>query len=236
MLPLARSLPISPETTVLNVVSSLQQTQHILSIDPTRSSLTHHHHTRILDSRETHPELPTRGANDTCHLRKLAKEVASIKAKSFSYCFGRVSISTRRRRRDGSPLVRNSEIVTSYYVGLGGFSVGGQQVSISAPVFAVDASGTAVTRLQTQAYNSLRDAFVKLKKGPVEHLFVRHLLRFIVSLHRESPDGDVSFHPGTFCLAFAPTSSSLLLIMGNVQQQGDTYHLGSSESSYRTVS
>ncbi|KAG2315863.1 hypothetical protein Bca52824_018985 [Brassica carinata] len=142
-----------------------------------------------------------------------------INATSFSYClvdrdsgnsssldFNSVQI------RDGdatAPLLRNSKIDTFYYVGLSGFSVGGEKVAIPSSVFEVDAAtgdggvildcGTAVSRLQTEAYDSLRDAFsIDL---PAKN--------YLIPIDDE----------GTFCFAFALTSSELLIIR-NVQQQG----------------
>ncbi|KAF8103667.1 hypothetical protein N665_0186s0035 [Sinapis alba] len=192
---------------------------------------------------------------------------SQIKAKSFSYCLvdrdsGKSSSLDFNSVQIGAgdataPLLRNSKIDTFYYVGLSGFSVGGQQVSIPSPVFAVDASGaggvildcgTAITRLQTQAYDSLRDAFVKLtanlKKGTSSISLFDTCYDFSSLSTVKVPT--VTFHftggksldlpaknylipiddAGTFCFAFAPTSSSLSII-GNVQQQGTriTYDL-----------
>ncbi|KAL0743484.1 hypothetical protein Bca4012_084997 [Brassica carinata] len=192
---------------------------------------------------------------------------SQIKAKSFSYCLvdrdsGKSSSLDFNSVQIGAgdataPLLRNSKIDTFYYVGLTGFSVGGQQVSIPAPVFAVDASGaggvildcgTAVTRLQTQAYDSLRDAFVKLtadlKRGTSSISLFDTCYDFSSLSTVRVPT--VAFHftggktlnlpaknylipiddAGTFCFAFAPTSSPLSII-GNVQQQGTriTYDL-----------
>ncbi|KAJ4893951.1 Protein ASPARTIC PROTEASE IN GUARD CELL 1 [Raphanus sativus] len=192
---------------------------------------------------------------------------SQIKAKSFSYCLvdrdsGKSSSLDFNSVQIGAgdataPLLRNSKVDTFYYVGLTGFSVGGRQVSVPSPVFAVDASGgggvildcgTAVTRLQTQAYDSLRDAFVKLtadlKRGTSSISLFDTCYDFsslstvrvpTVALHFTGgktlnlpaknyliPVDDA----GTFCFAFAPTSSQLSII-GNVQQQGTriTYDL-----------
>ncbi|KAJ0264387.1 Protein ASPARTIC PROTEASE IN GUARD CELL 1 [Hirschfeldia incana] len=192
---------------------------------------------------------------------------SQIKAKSFSYCLvdrdsGKSSSLDFNSVQIGAgdataPILRNNKIDTFYYVGLSGFSVGGRQVSIPSPVFAVDASGgggvildcgTAVTRLQTQAYNSLRDAFVKLtanlKKGTSSISLFDTCYDFSSLSTVKVPT--VAFHftggktlnlpaknylipidnAGTFCFAFAPTSSPLSII-GNVQQQGTriTYDL-----------
>ncbi|CAN7000636.1 hypothetical protein IGI04_020168 [Brassica rapa subsp. trilocularis] len=192
---------------------------------------------------------------------------SQIKAKSFSYCLvdrdsGKSSSLDFNSVQVGAgdataPILRNSKIDTFYYVGFTGFSVGGQQVSIPSSAFAVDASGTggvildcgtAVTRLQTQAYNSLRDAFVKLtanlKRGTSSISLFDTCYDFSSLSTVKVPT--VAFHftggktlnlpaknylipiddAGTFCFAFAPTSSSLSII-GNVQQQGTriTYDL-----------
>lgn len=190
-----------------------------------------------------------------------------MKATSFSYCLvdrdsGKSSSLDFNSVRLGSgdataPLLRNQKIDTFYYVGLSGFSVGGQKVIMPDAIFDVDASGsggvildcgTAVTRLQTQAYNSLRDAFLKLttnlKKGTSSISLFDTCYDFSSLSSVKVPT--VAFHftggksldlpaknylipvddNGTFCFAFAPTSSSLSII-GNVQQQGTriTYDL-----------
>ncbi|KAH0934366.1 hypothetical protein HID58_011483 [Brassica napus] len=270
----SRSLSTPHKTTVLNVVSSLQQTQHILSIDPTTTTRPEFESKSIpfflnssspltleLHSRDTllaphHKDYKSlvlsRLERDSSRVAGIAAKVRfsvegclyqvsygdgsftvgeyatdtvtfgdsgkvndvalgcghdneglfmgaagllglgggalsmtnQINATSFSYClvdrdsgnsssldFNSVQIS------DGdatAPLLRNKKIDTFYYVGLSGFSVGGEKVEIPSSVFEVDDAtgdggvildcGTAVTRLQTEAYNSLRDAFVKLAK------------------------------------------------------------------------
>lgn len=193
--------------------------------------------------------------------------VNQMKATSFSYCLvdrdsGKSSSldfnSVQLGGEDATaPLLRNQKIDTFYFVGLNGFSVGGQKVMIPDSIFEVDASGsggvildcgTAVTRLQTQAYNSLRDAFLRLttdlKKGTSSISLFDTCYDFSSLSTVKVPT--VSFHftggksldlpaknylipiddNGTFCFAFAPTSSSLSII-GNVQQQGTriTYDL-----------
>ncbi|KAF8097385.1 hypothetical protein N665_0290s0043 [Sinapis alba] len=190
-----------------------------------------------------------------------------INATSFSYClvdrdsgnsssldFNSVQIG------DGdatAPLLRNSKIDTFYYLGLSGFSVGGEKVEIPSSVFEVDATGaggvildcgTAVSRLQTEAYNSLRDAFIKLAvnfKNATSSISLFDTCYDFSSLSSVKVP-TVAFHftggksfdlpakdylipiddAGTFCFAFAPTSSELSII-GNVQQQGTriTYDL-----------
>jgi hypothetical protein len=190
-----------------------------------------------------------------------------MKATSFSYCLvdrdsGKSSSLDFNSVQLGggdatAPLLRNKKIDTFYYVGLSGFSVGGEKVVLPDAIFDVDASGsggvildcgTAVTRLQTQAYNSLRDAFLKLtvnlKKGSSSISLFDTCYDFSSLSTVKVPT--VAFHftggksldlpaknylipvddSGTFCFAFAPTSSSLSII-GNVQQQGTriTYDL-----------
>jgi len=101
-------------------------------------------------------------------------------------------------------------------------------------------SGTAVTRFQNDTYNSLRDAFV----NGTRHLPSTDGVALFDTCYDLSsrssvevptvafhfPDGKVLPLPaknylipidsvGTFCFAFAPTSSELSII-GNVQQQG----------------
>ncbi|XP_010549135.1 PREDICTED: protein ASPARTIC PROTEASE IN GUARD CELL 1-like [Tarenaya hassleriana] len=184
---------------------------------------------------------------------------SQIKAKSFSYCLvdrdsGRSSSLDFNSVRPGgevtAPLLRNRQIDTFYYVGLPGFSVGGRPVAIPPSVFAVDESGsggvivdcgTAVTRLQTQAYNSLRDSFARLTThlrsatstiSLFDTCYDFSSLSTVrvptVALHfagGKSLDLPAKNYlipvdsAGTFCFAFAPTSTSLSII-GNVQQQG----------------
>ncbi|KAJ7954070.1 Aspartic protease in GUARD CELL-like protein [Quillaja saponaria] len=148
-----------------------------------------------------------------------------------------------------APLHRNSKLDTFYYLGLTGVSVGGELLPIPESNFQMGPtgtsgviidSGTAVTRLQSDTYNSLRDSFVRSTKNlpfaeGVSLFDTCYNLSTVSSV--EVPT--VSFHfpdekelllpaknylipvdaEGTFCFAFAPTSSSLSII-GNVQQQG----------------
>ncbi|GLT44162.1 hypothetical protein SLA2020_180760 [Shorea laevis] len=189
-----------------------------------------------------------------------------IKATSFSYCLvdrdssGSSSLDFNSALPRGSvtaPLLKNQKIDTFYYVGLTGFSVGGQMVQIPPSLFQMDVSGnggiivdcgTAITRLQTQAYNSLRDAFVKLTQHlPSTNGVALFDTCYDLSSKTRVTVPTVAFHfsggqsldlpaknylipvdsAGTFCFAFAPTSSSLSII-GNVQQQGTrvTFDLG----------
>lgn len=183
---------------------------------------------------------------------------SQLNATSFSYCLvDRDSDSASSLEFNSplppnavtAPLHRNPQLDTFYYLGMKGLSVGGELLPISESSFQLTEdgnggiivdSGTAVTRLQTDTYNALRDSFVKgtrhlpsangvalfdtcydlSSKSSVE----------VPTLSFRFPDGKELPLPaknylipvdseGTFCFAFAPTSSSLSII-GNVQQQG----------------
>ncbi|KAL3830971.1 hypothetical protein ACJIZ3_019773 [Penstemon smallii] len=158
-----------------------------------------------------------------------------------------------------APLLRNSKMNTFYYVDLTGISVGGESLPLDPLSFQLNSngdggvivdSGTAVTRLQTAVYNPLRDAF---KKGtgnlPLTDGVALFDTCYDLSSRKSVEVPTVSFHfsngkelrlpaknylipvdsSGTFCFAFAPTSSSLGII-GNVQQQGTrvSYDVGKS--------
>jgi hypothetical protein len=148
-----------------------------------------------------------------------------------------------------APLHRNPQLDTFYYLGLTALSVGGELLPVSESSFQIDSagnggiivdSGTAVTRFQNDTYNSLRDAFV----NGTRHLPSTDGVALFDTCYDLSsrssvevptvafhfPDGKVLPLPaknylipidsvGTFCFAFAPTSSELSII-GNVQQQG----------------
>ncbi|MFS7982941.1 putative nepenthesin [Helianthus anomalus] len=147
------------------------------------------------------------------------------------------------------PLLRNSRVPTFYYVGLSGLGVGGVQVSIPEPIFqlsdmghggVVMDTGTAVTRLPTVAYTTFRDAFISqttnLPRAPPVSMFdTCYDLNGFVTVQVPTVSfyftgGPVLTLParnylipvndvGTFCFAFAPTSSGLSII-GNIQQEG----------------
>lgn len=180
-------------------------------------------------------------------------------AKIFSYClvdrdsgsssslqFGREAVP---RGAVFAPLLKNSRMDTFYYVSLSGISVGGNMLSIPESVFQLDTSGnggiivdsgTAVTRLQTKAYDAMRDAFVA---GTKDLPSANGVSLFDTCYDLSNKDSvsvpTVAFHfpsggrlslppknylvpvdtAGTFCFAFAPVSSSLSII-GNIQQQG----------------
>ncbi|KAJ8560594.1 hypothetical protein K7X08_022454 [Anisodus acutangulus] len=184
---------------------------------------------------------------------------SQIKASSFSYCLvdrNSDSSSTLEFNSAGpsdavlAPLLRNSRRSTFFYVGVEGISVGGETLPIPANIFQVDEtghggiivdSGTAVTRLQTTVYNSLRDTFFKYAQNnlPSTDGFMLFDTCFDLSSMKTasvptvafhfSGGKDLSLHPkntlvpvdseGKYCLAFAPTDESLAII-GNLQQQG----------------
>ncbi|XP_040997493.1 protein ASPARTIC PROTEASE IN GUARD CELL 1-like [Juglans microcarpa x Juglans regia] len=181
-----------------------------------------------------------------------------IKASSFSYCLvDRDSSKSSTLEFNSAPpadsvtttLLKNEKLDTFYFIGLEGLNVGGKPLSIPASIFQTDASGnggiivdsgTVITRLQTQAYNALRDAFVKLTRNLKSTSGVSLFdTCYDLSSHTSVQVPTVSFRfsggkllslpaknylipmdsSGTYCLAFAPTSSSPSII-GNVQQQG----------------
>ncbi|KAH0450460.1 hypothetical protein IEQ34_021152 [Dendrobium chrysotoxum] len=184
---------------------------------------------------------------------------SQIRSPSFSYCLVNRDSSSSSTLDFGAksadpttvtaPLLRNSKVDTFYYVGLTGLSVGGEALSIPSSAFAMDEagtggvivdSGTAVTRLQRDAYTALREAFTKgMTDLPVAEgvaLFdtcydlssrtsvevPTVALRFDGGKELKLPATNYLIpvdSVGTFCFAFAPTSSPLSII-GNVQQQG----------------
>lgn len=183
---------------------------------------------------------------------------SQINAASFSYCLtDRDSDSASTLEFNSTflpnavtaPLISNHELETFYYVGITGLSVGGELLSIPESAFKMDESGnggiiidsgTAITRLQTDTYNSLRDAFVNATKNlPTTNGVALFDTCYDLSTKGSVEVPTVSFHfpegkvlplpaknylipvdsEGTFCFAFAPTTS-MLSIIGNVQQQG----------------
>ncbi|KAD4983026.1 hypothetical protein R6Q59_002677 [Mikania micrantha] len=183
---------------------------------------------------------------------------SQINATSYSYCLvDRDSDSASTLDFNSpiphdaitAPLLRSNKLDTFYYVGLRGISVAGQLLHIPLSTFkltndgnggVIVDSGTAVTRLQSEAYNTLRDAFVKGTKDlPTATGVALFDTCYDLSTKKSVQVPTVSFHfsngkildlpaknylipvdsSGTFCFAFAPTSSSLSII-GNVQQQG----------------
>ncbi|KAJ9547075.1 hypothetical protein OSB04_019618 [Centaurea solstitialis] len=148
-----------------------------------------------------------------------------------------------------APLLRNDKVDTFYYVELTGLSVAGKPLPIPADTLKLTGdggggvivdSGTAITRLRTAAYDVLRDAFVNATKGlPAAPGVALFDTCYDFSKRKSVEVPTVSFRfsngkelglpaknylipvdsSGTFCFAFASTSSSLSII-GNVQQQG----------------
>ncbi|KAK9051109.1 hypothetical protein SSX86_027735 [Deinandra increscens subsp. villosa] len=108
---------------------------------------------------------------------------SQINATSYSYCLvDRDSDSASTLDFNSpiphdavsAPLLRSNKLDTFFYVGLRGISVAGDLLHIPSSTFKLTSdgnagvivdSGTAVTRLPTEAYNSLRDAFVAGTKG-----------------------------------------------------------------------
>ncbi|KAL6182919.1 hypothetical protein ACLB2K_044331 [Fragaria x ananassa] len=183
---------------------------------------------------------------------------SQVKASTISYCLvDRDSSSSSTLEFNSAapgdsviaPLLKSRKFDTFYYVGLTGLSVGGRPVSIPPSLFQMDESGnggiivdsgTAITRLQTAAYDALRDAFKRLTPDlPAAGNFALFDTCYNLSGRTSVRVPTVSFlfaggkslslpaknylipvdSSGTFCFAFAPTSSSLSII-GNVQQQG----------------
>lgn len=149
-----------------------------------------------------------------------------------------------------APLQSNPYLPAFYYLSLTEISVGGALLDTVPPaVFRIDEtsgrggfiidSGTAVTRLETAAYNALRDAFVagtrQLPRAngfsifdTCYNLLGQELVRVPTVGFHFSNGATLILPPknylipvdtkGTFCFAFAPTTSGLS-IMGNIQQQ-----------------
>ncbi|KAG4984686.1 protein ASPARTIC PROTEASE IN GUARD CELL 2-like [Glycine soja] len=147
------------------------------------------------------------------------------------------------------PLIHNPRAQSFYYIGLSGLGVGGLRVSISEDVFKLSElgdggvvmdTGTAVTRLPTVAYEAFRDGFiaqttnlprasgvsifdtcydlfgfVSVRVPTVSFYFSGGPILTLPARNFLIPVDDV----GTFCFAFAPSSSGLSII-GNIQQEG----------------
>jgi len=185
---------------------------------------------------------------------------SQLNASSFSYCLvdrDSISASTLEFNSDGSPtqdsvsapMVKNRQMETFYYLGLTGITVGGETLEVPENAFKIDNdgnggviidSGTAVTRLESVVYESLRHEF---RKG-ASHLSAAEgvaIFDTCYDLRGQSsvavPAVELEFAggkklqlpaknfmipvdlEGTFCFAFAGTTSPLSII-GNVQQQG----------------
>ncbi|MCL7035774.1 hypothetical protein MKW94_001689 [Papaver nudicaule] len=184
---------------------------------------------------------------------------SQVKATAFSYCLVDRDSSSASTIQFGpedqpadaitAPLLRNSRLPTFYFVGLTGMSVGGQPLNLSGSVFDMSPgslsgvivdSGTSVTRLRTDVYNALRDAFVEgTQHLPSAGAFALFDTCYDLSSKTTVSVPTVAFlFPGgkslvlpaknylvpvdskkTFCFAFAPTRQQLSII-GNLQQQG----------------
>lgn len=170
----------------------------------------------------------------------------SASAKPSSMMFGRTALA---RNAVYTPLLTNSKLETFYYLDLVGISVGGTRVPrITSALFKMDPtgnggviidSGTSVTRLTRPAYIALRNAFrvgasgLKLTDGfslfdTCYDLSGKTEVKVpTVVLHFRGADVSLPAtnylipvdSSGTFCFAFAGTSSGLSII-GNIQQQG----------------
>ncbi|KAL2339353.1 hypothetical protein Fmac_007293 [Flemingia macrophylla] len=147
------------------------------------------------------------------------------------------------------PLIPNPFFPSFYYVALSGLGVGGARLNISEDLFrltdlgdggAVMDTGTAVTRLPSPAYASLRDAFVaqttNLPRASGVSIFdTCYDLNGFVTVRVPTVSfyfsgGQILTLParnflipaddaGTFCFAFSPSPSALSII-GNIQQEG----------------
>ncbi|KAK6921492.1 Xylanase inhibitor, C-terminal [Dillenia turbinata] len=147
------------------------------------------------------------------------------------------------------PLLRNPRAPSFYYIGLVGVGVGGVRVPIPEGLFrltelgdggVVMDTGTAVTRLPTPAYEAFRNAFlvetsslprangvsifdtcydlsgfVSVRVPTVSFYFSGGPILTLPARNFLMPADDA----GTFCFAFAPSTSGLSII-GNIQQEG----------------
>lgn len=147
------------------------------------------------------------------------------------------------------PLIHNPQAASFYYIGLAGLGVGGVRVPISEDTFGLDElgnggvvmdTGTAVTRFPAPAYTAFRDAFLaqttNLPRATGVSIFdTCYNLNGFVTVRVPTVSFYFSGGPmltlpatnflipvddaGTFCFAFAPSSSALSII-GNIQQEG----------------
>lgn len=147
------------------------------------------------------------------------------------------------------PLLRSPRAPSFYYVGLAGLGVGSTRVPVSEDMFrltelgdggVVMDTGTAVTRFPNAAYVAFRDAFLAgtsaLPRAPSVSIFdtCYDLSGFeavqVPTVSFYFSGGPVLTIParnflipvdevGTYCFAFAPSSSGLSII-GNIQQEG----------------
>ncbi|XP_047322273.1 protein ASPARTIC PROTEASE IN GUARD CELL 2-like [Impatiens glandulifera] len=147
------------------------------------------------------------------------------------------------------PLLPNPRLPSFYYIGLSGLGVGGIRVPIPEDQFKLTElgeggvvldTGTAVTRIPTNAYVAFRDSFVSqtanLPRTPAVSIFdTCYDLNEFVSVRVPTVSFYFSGGPiltlparnflipvdelGTFCFGFAPSRSTLSII-GNIQQEG----------------
>lgn len=183
---------------------------------------------------------------------------SQVNAKTISYCLvNRDSVDSSTLEFNSvcpsdsvtAPLLKNYKLPTFFYVGMTGISVGDEDVVIPKGCFEIDKyghggiildSGTAVTRLTTQVYNAVRDAFAKAATNlPNSDEFEIFDTCYDFGKLKKVDVPTVSFHfagggtlplktsnylvpvdqHGKYCFAFAPTPRSLSII-GNIQQQG----------------
>nr|XP_027126132.1 protein ASPARTIC PROTEASE IN GUARD CELL 1-like [Coffea arabica] len=184
---------------------------------------------------------------------------SQIQAKSFSYCLVDLDSSSSSTLEFNSappgdsilvPLIMNPKSEIYYYVELRGITINGEQVPIPASDYQIGEdgrggiivdSGTTITALPAQVYNSVRDTFVKYAKNLPPAAGIGDLDTCYDLSSTPTRDGfpmmsfqfsggkTLSLKPqnylfragsnGTFCLAFKTTSQSVSII-GNTQQQG----------------
>jgi hypothetical protein len=146
-------------------------------------------------------------------------------------------------------LLKNPKMEDLYYVGFTGVSVGSERITIPNSTFTIDpygnggmivSTGTIITRLETEAYNAVRDAFVEktrhLERAKALYpfdtcysLLAKNTVELPI-LEFEVNDGKMWLLPkesylyavddnGTFCFAFGP-SEGPFSILGSFQQYG----------------
>ncbi|PNX79019.1 protein ASPARTIC PROTEASE IN GUARD CELL 1-like [Trifolium pratense] len=163
-------------------------------------------------------------------------------------------------------LLKNPKMESLYYVGFTGVSVGSERITIPNSTFTIDpygnggmivSTGTIITRLETQAYNAVRDAFVA-KTQHLERAKALYPFDTCYSLTTKNTielpmmgfevnDGKMWLLPkesylyavdnnGTFCFAFGP-SEGPFSILGSFQQYGTrvTFDLTNSIISLHTL-
>ncbi|XP_019192945.1 PREDICTED: protein ASPARTIC PROTEASE IN GUARD CELL 2-like [Ipomoea nil] len=155
------------------------------------------------------------------------------------------------------PLLRSVQAPTTYYIGLSGLGVGGIKLPISEDVFRLTEqglggvimdTGTTVTRLPKVAYVALRDTYMMqtatLPRAPGAFVFdtcynlyglgtvqVPTVSFFLIG----GPVWTIATknvlipvdNRGTFCFAFAPSTTGISII-GNIQQEGIQISIDSS--------